>query len=137
MLAQTQVPASHCDSESDGEVFVAESLTLFRVRFMEASIACGHELYILGLCQDLEHELVLLQTFPKDHQEIHIHLQDLSKKIQDLLLRPEFGKLKVGYSQCIQVEIFPSTLSRMSVFLQMLTDGSSLLQLPHKTRSRT
>jgi hypothetical protein len=137
MLAQSQVPASQCDSESDGEVSVAESLTLFRVRFMKASIACGHELYILRLCRDLEHELVLLQTFAKDHQEIHIHLQDLSKKIQDLLLRPEFGKLKVEYSQYSQVEIFPSTLSRMSMFLQMLTDGFSLLDLPHKTRSRT
>ena len=94
MLAREQVSNSCCNVESDGEELSAKSIRLFRVRFVEAPVACGRGLYILHLCRELQNELGLLRKLSINHLGIPRQLQELLDKIRNLLLSPGFGKLK-------------------------------------------
>lgn len=94
MPAREQVPNSCCNVESDGEELSAKSIRPFRVRFVEAPVACDRGFYILHLCRELQNELGLLQTLSINHLGIPRQLQGLLEKIRNLLLSPGFDKLK-------------------------------------------
>jgi hypothetical protein len=106
MLAHGQVPAGDYDPESDDETLNARPIRLIPVKVKRIPIACGQKPYILHLCRELEDELALHKTLVKDHQEIHERLRNLSEKVQDALLCPEFHKLRS--SQVSQESILSS-----------------------------
>jgi hypothetical protein len=109
MLAHGQVPTDDYDPESDDETLSARRIRLIPVKVERIPIACGQEPYILHLCRELEEELALHKTLVKDHQEIHEHLRNLSEKVQDALLCPQFDKLGIlRSSQVSQVSLLSS-----------------------------
>ena len=104
MLAHGQVPADDYDPESDDETLNARRIMLIPVKVERIPIACGQEPYILHLCRELEEELALHKTLVKDHQEIHGRFRNLSEKVQDALLCPEFHKLGILRSSQVSQE---------------------------------